>query len=254
MLKVLLCVLCLCMPCQVSAFAVQRHLMEILPGTAVLGVPFIGVPFLSLDFGGTLGVRPTGQASMLTINGNVQPSDTHGDDPFEIAALQMRSASPMNVGSGPALYFATGSGFCTLFIHYGVQGEDTRFGGCDGSSMRLDFHRDSLQGVVDFSLVDAPGLAVDPGNYEFSPPPQAEVIPGVDHAIAGFPTGLEFWPEEVDMQGVGIFDFGTEGSVHLVFRPARVQVPELPGIVLMSFGLLLGLCPRFAKRASTREN
>ena len=66
-----------------GAFAIcqaqgQTHVMDVLPGTSFLGHDFVAVPFGTLDFGGAVGEQNTGNAAIVTTNGQIQAAPSHG--------------------------------------------------------------------------------------------------------------------------------------------------------------------------------
>ena len=72
-----------------GAFAIcqaqgQTHVMDVLPGTSFLGHDFVAVPFGALDFGGAVGEQNTGNAAIVTTNGQIQAAPSHGEDAFGI--------------------------------------------------------------------------------------------------------------------------------------------------------------------------
>lgn len=200
-------------------------------GTTFMGVPFIGVPVGSYDFGGVIGVQPTGLTDTIVhrLTGASAPG---GTIPTEMVALQLMSGVPFDPdGPGAApfgTYFVTlqsarvplepppvpsvGSIGITIGPEGAPHGSfgsffdiffDLRFGGVGGPI------------VLSSDL----GLTSTGTLWEHAAPIGSLVIEGVNHDLAGpGDTSHDFFP----IGGV----IETKGPDFHIVQPTPSIVPE----------------------------
>ena len=247
--------------CQAQVM-LQTHVMDVLPGTSFLGHDFVAVPFGTLDFGGAVGEQNTGNAAIVTTNQQVQAAPSHGDDPFGIEKIQLRSATPIDIGFGLDTYYITARPtLLSIRINYGSAGEGNTFFGAGLGFVDIDVRKGSLAGPIvltaRFGLTGGP----EPGTYSRTPPRDALLIEGINHLIPGFLNDLEFWPDRMDVTVRGPLYPETGdyilGSLRLVFRPAKTLTvvidgcdSEVPNILLSSGSTISELVAACAEGAN----
>jgi hypothetical protein len=220
-------------------------LLETLPGTSFMGLPFQGVPLGNFDFGPPFGVQATGLTDTIIrrLDDAVVPMVGDSDTiPIEIVGLQLVSSNPIDLGAGLGFYFITlqsirGGPASTgeMTITFGPEMPnpfphsifdsffdvffDIRLGGMSGPIVISDSLRMTASGV--------------PWNH--FPPPDAVEIDGVNTSLNGQNRNADFWPlgafQEVHPAGV---------AIHVVRTGTRI-IPEPSTFALLAVGGLLGL-------------
>jgi hypothetical protein len=110
---------------------------------------FVGNPLNTFDFGGSIGTKNVGIVDTI-VRRNTGHTLTSATDSFtttiDILAVSLKSVSPIDLGFGPSIYYAT--------LHPGapnngsmtIKGDQTWFSNFD---IKIDLHRGSPTGPVD---------------------------------------------------------------------------------------------------------
>jgi hypothetical protein len=222
-------------------------LLDTLPGTNFLGIPFTGVDLGSFNFGGPIGVKGTGNTDTIVQRlaaANTEPGPGTDTIPIELVALQLVSVNPIDLGAGPDFHYVTL--------------QSARGGPASTGSMDITFNNpnggifDSLINVFfDIRMGSLNGPIILSNNLPLTSddvpwgriaPPGAVTIPGVNLLLKGNGTpDQDFWP-------IGPFDEGHPQALHRV----QAATPEPSSLLLLGIGILgiLGYGWRKRKKAA----
>lgn len=200
---------------------------------------FIGVPLVSYDFGGTLGIRSTGSADTI-IQRLDEANGASESIPIEMVALQLMSATPIDLGLGLDFYYITlqsvrggPSSSGRMTINFDAEGNP--HGTFDSF---FDVFFDIRLGALDGPIVASDTLLLSQNGalWSHEAPPGALLINGVNHELGGpGDTSEDFWP-------VGtIREVHPGRGIHVV-RVTRV--PESGSAFALLFLSILGLVCR----------
>lgn len=99
------------LPCQATTTILPGFdLFETTTPTTFNGTPFIGVPLGTFNFGGTIGIKPTGTTDTIVQRlgtATFPGPGTAPPIPIELVQLQLVSAAPVDMGFGFGLHFMT---------------------------------------------------------------------------------------------------------------------------------------------------
>jgi hypothetical protein len=198
-----------------------------------MGVSLEGVPLGSFDFGGAIGVKPTGDTD--TIIQRLQNA-TPGSPTISIQldALQLETEAPTTFGG----MVPSGTYFITLDPSKASMGQmtinfATATSGTFSSSLDVwfDIHAGSLTGTQEGPAIELT-LQNGSANWSTIAPPGAELINEVNNLLNGSTTANDFWP------GGTVTEMHTGGAAHQV---TDADVPD-GGSTLALLALPAGLC------------
>lgn len=162
------------------------------------GTYWKGVPLNTYDFGGSIGVRDVSYTDTIihrTSDATAPVYDSWVTGiPVEIAALQLKSVNPTDLGAGLGDYFVTltpglMSGG-TMDIFFGPEGDPH---GTWNSSMNLyfDIRYGSLNGPVVLSTSD---VITAGSSWRHEENGDQLLLSGVNYRLNGTDTSEDFWP------------------------------------------------------------
>jgi hypothetical protein len=226
-------------------------LFETSAGTTFGGAPFLGAPLGSFDFGGSIGVKPTGTTDTI-IHRLSAVGPGSGSTPIEMLALQLVSAVPVDFGLGVDTYFITlqsarGGPASTGTMAITVGPEGSPHGTFDSAiDVFFDVRKGGLAGPIALSgdlLLTSSGTP-----WGHAPLPGELLIDGVNHFLNGSSIDNDF-------QTAGLAEGHPTGAVHVV-QPAHnstssFATPEPGSFALFGAGALtlLGFARRMRKSA-----
>ena len=214
------------------------------PGTMFQGIDFMGVPLGTFNFGGLIGVKPTGNADTIVQRkepANVPVLPGAAMIPIELVALQLMSVNPVDLD--PGLGVDLHSLFVTLQKVRGgpaslgmmnITFNDPNGGTFDSFfDVVFDIRLDALNGPIGMSIQDQLTAGGVPWNR--TPPAGAVMIDGVNHLLDGETTGGDFWP-------IGPFRESklVANLIHIVDTarvPGGGRVPEPSALIVLGLGL-----------------
>ncbi len=186
-------------PARAAVVSPGWDLLQTLPGTVFVGAPFTGVPLVSYDFGGAIGVQPTGNTDTIVQRLDVASvplppgSDTIS---VELVALNLVSVNLIDLGLGLDHYYITlqsARGGPTSTGAMTIQFTDAAGGTFDSLlDVFFDVRKGASQGPI--ALSDDVLLASSGSSWDRDPPPDAVVINGVNHHLNGVDNAEDFWP------------------------------------------------------------
>ena len=214
-------------------------------GTTFAGAVFKGVPLNTFDFGDGNGPVDVGDTDTIVQRLNdatvSAPGETATID-IEMAALQLMTVAPTDLGAGFGNYFITldesESSLGSMDITF-----DDEFGGTFDSSIFVDF--DVRFGALDGIIVSDGILELTSSDTPWSrfAPPEALLIEGINHLLNGTDIFEDFWPG-VDPFGnvLPLIEVHPTGAKHTV-RPASPAPDTSNSLLLLGIGLssLIGL-------------
>jgi hypothetical protein len=231
------------------------------PGTSFMGVPFTGVPLGTFDFGGAVGIQPTGTTDTIiqrlgtaTVPGpTLPPAQLAPTIPIEMVALQLMATVPSDFGLGIGTYFITlqsarggpaSPGTMDItFDNTDVPGPPQPPNGTFDSTILVNFdvRLGSLVGPIAMSS-SLPLSSIDTVWSHF-PDPNQLLINGANNLLNGADHLGDFFPGPLAEihPGVGVHQVGPSGSL-------AIGAPE-PG----SLGLLILGIGSFGARVIRRR-
>jgi hypothetical protein len=213
--------------------------------------PLVGVPLGTFNFGG--GSVATGNAD--TIVQRVSPvtvpaaGDT-GMTGLVVNALQMETATPINLGNGLNNYFVTLTPTAASTGMMNITFASTA-GGTFTSTLDIffDVHQGALNGPVVLSSEAV--LSNSGAPWERIPPPGAVVIDGVNHNLDGKDMNQDFWPGVPNPNPNGQLGIVTESNSGLsethVVTTATTPEPST-WIMLVTAGLIVPAYARWGRQ------
>lgn len=212
-------------------------------GTSVGGVPFTGVPLGTFNFGGAIGVQPTGTTDTIVqrLAPAVAPGGVPGTAPaipIEMVALQLVSAAPTDFGLGVGFYYVTlqsarggPASTGTMSITFGPEpaAPGIPHGTFDSIiNVFYDLRLGGLNGPI--ALSNSAPLMSNGVPWSHFPPPGALDINGVNAFLNGQSRVNDFWPFGVFLEQHP----GPPSTIHTV--GPTVVVPEPGSIALFGAG------------------
>ena len=213
-------------------------LFQSMDTTTFNGANFMGVPIGSYNFGGTIGVKNTGNTdTIIQRQGTVNvaaPGDSQTIQ-IQMDVLQLETVAPVNFGAGLGNYFITlqsaaggpaSTGTMTVTVASAAGGTFT-------SSLDVFFNIEfgSLTGPVvmsgDLTLTNSGDT------WTRIPIPGAETIPGVNINLNGANNAADFWP------GVPLIEQHPTGAQHVVTDALTPEPPQLAVFAIPACLLLL---------------
>jgi hypothetical protein len=234
-------------------------LFETAGGTTFMGVPFVGVPLGSFDFGGSIGVKPTGTTDTIVerMGNSVGPGLT-APVPIELVALQLVSAVPFSFGlEAPALHYLTlqkhrsllegGPGpSSTGMITVTVGPEAPAHGTFDSFfDVYFDLRHGSLTGAIDTSGMLT--MSSSGSSWGHTAPPGA-IIQDVNYLLNGTNNLNDFHP-------FSVMESHPSGAMHNVQPAQFIPIPFgfSPGMGIALCSALLGVGHLRRKLAARRS-
>ena len=226
-------------------------------GTTFMGVPFVGVPLGSFDFGGSIGIKPTGLTDTIVhrFGSSIGPGLT-APVPIELAGLQLVSAVPFSFGLEPAdFHYITlqknrsllegGPGpFSTGFITVTVGPEAPAHGTFDSFfDVYFDLRHGGLTGAIDTSGMLT--MSSSGSTWSHTAPPGSVLIPDANYLLNGTSTSNDFMP-------FSVMESHPSGAMHNV-QPAQLMAIPFgfaPGLGLALCSALFGVSQLRCKLAS----
>jgi hypothetical protein len=151
---------------------------------------FQGAPLGTFDFGGSIGVRPVGNADAILRRTLVSSDEWGSTYELQLAALQLMSVSPFDGGAGVDHYYITLAepGVGTMFVWYpgGMQIPDCANPNSDSVyDSSLEVGLNLRKGSVTGPIVESVGTQWSNMDcaWMFAPPDGALVIPGVNEGF-----------------------------------------------------------------------
>jgi hypothetical protein len=214
-------------------------LLETLPGTAFMGVPFTGVPLGSYDFGG--GPVGVGNADAI-VQRLAAANGPSGTIPIELVALQLVSVIPVDLGAGLAFHYITlqsarggPASPGSMTINFGPEADphgtfDSFF------DVFFDLRVGSLSGPIIFT--DDVRLTSSGNPWSHQPPLDALLIDGVNHNLNGTDMGNDFWPGGVGagLPGTPVIHSAQGENIHHIVGPAVPDAGATWTLLLIALG------------------
>lgn len=240
-----------------STITAGWDLWQSAPGTNFMGVPLTGVPLgtfdfttgTSGDFGRGIGTQNVHLADTIVkrLDDAVVPA-TPGTDiiDIEIVALQLQSVNPVDFGGGLDFHFVTlqsdrapaegGPGPLSqgqMTIQF-----DNDFGGTFDSFFDVFF--DLRIGALDGPILFSQNLALTSTGsaWDRIAPPDAVLLPDVNHNLNGVDNATDFWP------------IGPVQHDHAIFGPSHIvasAIPE-PSSAALALGSVLACALMIVRR------
>jgi hypothetical protein len=217
-------------------------LLQTVPGTQILGAPFVGVPLGTFDFGGAVGVQPVGSTD--TIIKRLDPVDDTGGSPatvnFELVAMHLQSAVPVDFGLGLGIYYLTlqserggPTSVGQMAIHFSPDPQtfDSFF------DVFFDIRLGAINGPI--ALSDERTFETSGTPWSHLPPPGAVLVDGANHLLDGSTSDQDFF-------ATGQIAPSAVETFNLILQTAGV-IPAPTTVALLGAGLvLLGMLRRRA--------
>ncbi len=218
-------VLLLAVPAQASAIIVHEgwDLLNTGAGTVFNGIPLQGVPLGNYNFGS--GNVPVGSTD--TIVQRLEPVLTSPDTiQFQLVALQLKTAVPVDLGAGPGYYYITLSSGTPSLGTMEITGSGP--GGGTFDTHNFDVYFDVRYGSLTGPIVTSSSVTLGSSGTSWGRTPTGPVvIDGVNHNLNGSNSDEDFWV-------IGVLSETGLNAAHIL-----VPVPE-PSTFLAGF-LLTGL-------------
>ena len=229
-----------------AAFTVHSgyDLFQTAPGTTFLGVPFVGVPLNDYDFGS--GLTDVGNTDVIvhrldtvTVSGAGETGTTS----LVMEALQLRSATQVDLGAGLGFYYVTlqsARGGPATTGSMAITFTDMSGGTFDST---FDVFFDLRFGGIDGMIVASSKktLTSTGSAWDRIPPPGVILIDGVNYRLNGADTSEDFWPSP-------IIHVAPDGTKHVV----TVATPEPASLTLaLSAAGSLGLLRLLRRKSKT---
>lgn len=227
-------------PCRASVTILPGFdLFETTAPTTFNGVPFVGVPLGTYDFGG--GPVATGTTDTIVERLGPAIGPAPATIPIELVALQLVSASPVDMGAGLGLYYITlqsnrsggdpppgPSSTGQMLINFGPEGMPH---GTFNSffDVWFDLRYTALNGPIVFSN----NLTMTSNNVPWShiADPNAPLINGVNNLLNTTDISNDFWPI------TPFTESHPSGAQHSVITPT--PEPSIPVLSLLGLGAIL---------------
>jgi hypothetical protein len=243
----------------------------VVPQTTFLGDVYKGVPLGTFNFGGTIGVQPTGPTDTIVqrLSAATATAGNTAVIPIQLVALQLMSAVPVDFtkfgGAGLHTAFITLHGTQasgTMGITFDATATATNQFGVFGATLPVSFdvRQDTLGGPI---IASSSFTLLSSGNWTHIAPPGAVLINGANNNLDGTDNLMDFWT-----RGAGAVDPATGSrsqqenvqggnEAHVVnpsgLGPNFLPSPEPTSTVLLVSAGLAGLLgwgrKRFAKKA-----
>ena len=198
-------------------------------GTVLGGNHFQGVPLGTYDFGPSIGVQNVGNTDTIIQRlGTATPSSPTID--IRMVALQLQSATPIDLGAGLGNYFVTlqsGQPTGSLTIDFNNHTFNSFF------DVFFDIRTGGLDGTI---VGTGHEKFTGAGDWSSDTPQGALTIPGVNYGL-GSGTSADFWPSGAGGGPTSFFDVTPEISLDYVSWYST-PIPE-PGTMIAGAMMLL---------------
>jgi hypothetical protein len=227
-----------------STVAPGYDLFATVPADTVFGgVNFMGVPLGTFNFGGTVGVKATGNTD--TIVQRLSPATvpttpgTASPIPIQLVALQLESVAPVDFGLGTGFYFVTLQSARGGPASTGQMAITFNNGGTGGTfaTSFFDVFFDVRLGALNGPIALSSDTMLNSSNNPWTriPPPGSVVIPGANQNLDGTDSNQDFWPFTVPNPRTG---GSTSVEGHNGPHGVITATPE-PGSLALLGGLLV---------------